>query len=314
MRFVRLVQLAAFLLACRTTTPQPGRRVEVRIRAGMSAAELADTLLAHGVIRNRFRFMTLARFHSCEPRIVSGRYHLRLGTDEARVLQLLSREVPALVMVTVPEGLTCRQVAELLSECGICPAEQFLAACFDTVLLRELGVPATSAEGFLFPETYELSTTEPPANIIRRMVQQFFAVLKDSSGPDLLATVTLASIVEKEARLPEEFPRIAGVFVNRLKRHLPLQSCATVQYVLPERKSVLAVEDTRYPSPYNTYLHLGLPPGPICNPGRRALAAARNPEQHDYVFFVARGDGSHIFSRTAAEHDAACARVRRSRS
>ncbi len=279
----------------------------------MSFAELTDSLVARGVVRNRFRFTTLARFHSYEGRIVPGRYHLRLSTDAATVLQLLSREIPALLMVTIPEGLTCRQVAALLAEYGICEAERFLDACTDTALMRELGIPATSAEGFLFPETYQLSTAEHPADIVRRMVRQCFSVLGDLAGRDPLAVVTLASIVEKEAQAPDEFPRVAGVFANRLRQRLPLQSCATVQYALPERKSVLTLEDTRYPSPYNTYLRVGLPPGPICNPGRRALAAAVNPERHDYIFFVARGDGGHIFSRTAAEHEAACARVRRTR-
>jgi len=313
MRFARLILSVVLLSACRSTGPQTGRRVEVRVRADMPFAELTDSLLARGVVRNRFRLTTLARFHSYERRIVPGRYHLRPGTDEARVLQLLSRELPALVLVTIPEGLTCRQVAGLLAESGICRAERFLDASADTLLLRELSIPAASAEGFLFPETYQLSTAEQPADIVRRMAQQCFNVLGDPAGRDLLAVVTLASIVEKEARVPDEFPRVAGVFANRLKRRLPLQSCATVQYVLPERKTVLTLEDTKYPSPYNTYLHVGLPPGPICNPGRRALAAAVSPERHDYVFFVARGDGSHIFSRTAAEHDAACARVRRNR-
>jgi UPF0755 protein len=111
--------------------------------------------------------------------------------------------------------------------------------------------------------------------------------------------------------MPEEFPRIAGVFMNRLRRGIPLQSCATVEYLLPERKGILTVADTRIESPYNTYLHAGLPPGPICNPGRRALAAALNPERHDYLFFVARGDGTHAFSRTLAEHAAATRAVPR---
>jgi UPF0755 protein len=111
--------------------------------------------------------------------------------------------------------------------------------------------------------------------------------------------------------VPEEYPRVAGVFMNRLRRRLPLQSCATVEYLLSKRKRRLSVEDTKIESPYNTYLHLGLPPGPICNPGRRALAAALNPERNDYLFFVARGDGTHSFSRTLAEHAAAMRGARR---
>jgi UPF0755 protein len=122
--------------------------------------------------------------------------------------------------------------------------------------------------------------------------------------------VTLASVVEREAKIPAEYPRIAGVFANRLRRRIPLQSCATVEYILPARKEKLTNGDLKTESPYNTYLHTGLPPGPICNPGRLALEAALYPERHGYIFFVSRGDGTHIFSRTAAEHTAACARVR----
>lgn len=174
---------------------------------------------------------------------------------------------------------------------------------------------AATAEGYLFPETYEFLTGAPPSDVVRRMLHQFssvFAELRDSSPAPRSSplapsqVVILASIVEREAKVPEEYPRIAGVFLNRLNRHLPLQSCATVEYLLHERKGRLSVEDTKIESPYNTYLHVGLPPGPICNPGRRALTAALNPERNDFLFFVARGDGTHIFSRTAAEHAANC--------
>jgi UPF0755 protein len=164
----------------------------------------------------------------------------------------------------------------------------------------------------LFPETYEFLTNSPPDDVVRRLLRQFSSVFSEllTLAPDPRPltpseVVTLASIVEREAQVPAEFPRIAGVFMNRLRRGIPLQSCATVECLLPERKGILTVADTRVESPYNTYLHAGLPPGPICNPGRRALVAALNPEQHNYLFFVARGDGTHIFSRTLAEHAAA---------
>jgi len=203
----------------------------------------------------------------------------------------------------------------VLEERGVCRADGFLSTCLDTGLLRKSGVTAATAEGYLFPETYEFLTGSQPSDVVRRMFRQFFSVLaelRDSSRltpPSSLSpsqVVILASIIEREAKVPDEFPRIAGVFMNRLRRHLPLQSCATVEYLLPERKGILSVDDTKTESPYNTYLHIGLPPGPICNPGRRALAAALNPERHGYLFFVARGDGTHAFSRTAAEHAANC--------
>ena len=310
-----------------------GRRVEVVVRPGMGIGELADTLVAKKVIGSRPLFMFYAWYYNYANRIRPGRYHLSIGTGERRVLKLLAGEERAVAMVTIPEGYTMNQIAEALAEGDVCGADSFLAACRDTSLLREFGVNAATAEGYLFPETYQFLTGSQPADVVRRMIRQFFSVLSELHAltPDaqLLAprpsslvprpsplttsqVVTLASIVEREARVPGEFPRIAGVFSNRLRRRLPLQSCATVEYLLPRRKERLSVEDTKLESPYNTYLHSGLPPGPICNPGRRALAAALNPERHDYLFFVARGDGTHEFSRTLAEHAAAKRRSLRS--
>lgn len=286
----------------------------------MGMRTLADTLVARQVIGSKPLFLFYAWYYNYAGRIRPNRYRLPVGTGERRALKLLSGEEPALVMVTVPEGYTMNRVAAKLEERAICRADSFLAVCADTNLLRESGVSASTAEGYLFPETYEFLTGSQPSEVVRRMLRQFFSVLSElraslpAPRPPSLApsqAVILASIVEREARMPEEFPRIAGVFVNRLRRRLPLQSCATVEYLLSERKGRLSVDDTKIESPYNTYLHVGLPPGPICNPGRRALAAALNPERNDYLFFVARGDGTHSFSRTLAEHAAAMHRARR---
>ncbi len=295
-----------------------GRRVEVSIQPELSIRALADTLTARQVIGSKPLFFFYSWYYNYAPRIRPGRYRLPVGIGERRVLKLLSREEPALVMVTIPEGFTMNEVAAALAERGICRADSFLAACADTNLLREFAVTGPTAEGYLFPETYEFLTNSPPGDVVRRLLRQFssvFSELRDSSlapRPSPLPpsqTVILASIVEREAKVPEEFDRIAGVFMNRLRRGMPLQSCATVECLLPERKGILTVADTRIESPYNTYLHAGLPPGPISNPGRRALAAALNPERHDYFFFVANGDGTHTFSRTLAEHAAATRRV-----
>ena len=299
---------------------------------GLGISALADTLSAHHVIANRALFHFYSWYYNYGHRIRPGRYRLPVGTGERRALKLLSGEEPALVLVTIPEGYTMNQVAAALDERGICRADSFLAACADTDLLREFSVLAPTAEGYLFPETYEFLSNSPPGDVVRRLLRQFSSAFSEllalppdpqpltphppapAPSPSLLTpsqVVILASIVEREAKVPEEFPRIAGVFMNRLRRHLPLQSCATVEYLLPERKGILTVTDTRIESPYNTYLHAGLPPGPICNPGLRALAAVLNPERNDYLYFVARGDGTHIFSRTLAEHAAATRRVLR---
>ena len=292
--------------------------MELAVGSGWSIRALADTLVAKQVIGSKPLFLFYSWYYNYGHRIRPGRYRLPVGTGERRVLKLLSGEEPALVMVTIPEGFTMNEVAAALEERGICRSDSFLAACRDTNLLRESGVSAPTAEGYLFPESYEFLTGTPAAEVVRRLLRQFFSVFSEllTLAPDPRPltpseVVTLASIVEGEAKAPEEFPRIAGVFMNRLRRHLPLQSCATVECLLPERKGRLSVEDTKIESPYNTYLHAGLPPGPICNPGRRALAAALNPERNDYLYFVARGDGTHIFSRTLAEHTAATRRALR---
>jgi UPF0755 protein len=303
-------------LSCSASAPKSnGRGVEVNVRPGMGVRELADTLVAKQVIGSKPVFLFYAWYYNYAPRIRPNRFHLSVGTGERRALRLLSGEEPSLTMVTIPEGYTMDQVAAALAERGVCRADSFLRACRDTSLLRRSGVTAAFAEGYLFPETYEFRTGSSPDSAVRRMVRQFFTVyteLRDSSRPTPPSSlspsevVILASIVEREAKVPSEFPRIAGVFMNRLRRRLPLQSCATVEYLLPERKGRLSVEDTKLESRYNTYLHAGLPPGPICNPGRRALEAALYPERNDYLFFVARGDGTHLFSRTATEHAANC--------
>ena len=305
----------ACLLSCsRQASSANGRRVEVTVGPSWSMNALADTLVAKQVIGSKPLFLLCSWYYNSGNRIRPNRYRLSVGTGERRAVKLLSGEEPADVMVTIPEGYTMNQVAAMLEEQDICRADSFLAACVDTDLLREFGVSAPTAEGYLFPETYEFLTGSRPAEVARKLIRQFFSVfaeLQDSSlasHPSLLTpaqTVTLASIVEGEAKVPKEFPRIAGVFMNRLRRNLPLQSCATVECLLPERKGRLSIEDTKIESPYNTYLHIGLPPGPICNPGWRALAAALNPERTDYLFFVALGDGTHAFSRTFSEHAAA---------
>ena len=308
--------LSVITLSCSASAPRAnGRKVEVVVRPGQSVRTIADTLVAKQVIGSKPLFLFYTWYYNYSTRLRAGSYQLSVGTGERRTLKLLSGEEPAVTMVTIPEGYTMNQVAEALAERGVCRADSFLRACLDTNLLRKSGVTAATAEGYLFPESYEFLTGSQPSDVVRRMVRQFFSVfaelsdslrLTPSSSLSPSQVVILASIVEREAKVAEEFPRIAGVFMNRLRRNLPLQSCATVEYLLPERKGLLSVADTKIESPYNTYLHLGLPPGPICNPGRRALRAALNPERNNYLFFVARGDGTHAFSRTAAEHAANC--------
>ncbi len=310
--------LLALLAACANLQlPGPGEdAVEVRIRPGQSTRAIAESLKTQGVIRSPLEFRILARLTGRQGRLRSGLYRFRPRTEELAVLLALSRGGATSTMVTIPEGWTQHQVAAELDRRGICPAPDFLAACARPELLRELGIAGPTAEGYLYPETYDFALDAEPAAVIRQMADQLELVWAEVAGlePGPLPpreVVILASIVEREAELAEEFPLVASVFANRLRRGMPLQSCATVAYVLPERKAVLSYADTRIESPYNTYLHAGLPPGPICNPGRRALAAAFAPARTDYLYFFSKGDGGHVFSATWSEHQAAQRRHRR---
>jgi UPF0755 protein len=208
---------------------------------------------------------------------------------------------PPLARVTFPEGWTAKQMAALLETKGVTSAAEFLAL-----------VDKNKKEGFLFPDTYFFEQGLPPETVMTRLLERFKEKepkdFKDRAAAMKLSyvkLVTLASIVEREAQAPQERPVIAGVFMNRLKKHMYLESCATVEYALGSWRPHLTYKDLDVPSPYNTYRHGGLPPGPICNPGAAALEAAAHPAQTDMLFFVADGQGTHRFSRYYKEHLAA---------
>jgi len=278
------------------------------VRAGQGVGVIGDSLQVRGVISSSLVFNVLARLTGIDRSVKPGRYLLPERASEYRVLQLLSRGGQQPVLVTIPEGFTLRQIAVRLAREEVCDSLSFLTACQDAALLRRVGIPGASAEGYLFPDSYLLPYGVEPAGVIQTMHRRFLEVAKTlvpdprSLTPDL---VILASLVEAEAEQDTERPLVASVFLNRLKRGMRLQSCATVEYVLPERKAVLSQADTRLESPYNTYLHAGLPPGPICSPGKPSLQAALHPARTNYLFFVAKGGGRHHFSSSFDEHSAA---------
>ncbi len=311
MRHLMLFMLSFAVIGC---APKTGKQVPVYIPAGLTTAAIAETLHCHGIIDNPLKFLIEARILGFGKKLRYGQYRFALNSDELSVLQRMIQHGRTSVKVTIPEGLGITQIADLLEIRGICRAQEFISAGHDRPLLLEFDIPFNSAEGFLFPDTYEFELKTRPANVIKRMVRHFFEVfeeLKKDAEPvlDDKQTVILASIVQKEALLPEEFPVISGVFINRLNRKMLLQSCATVEYILPQHKEKLTIYDTRIESPYNTYIHEGLPPGPICNPGRRALKAAISPAHTAYLYFVSKGDGSHIFSCTGRENERAKRRL-----
>ena len=310
----RLAPLLLLLaLSCPTGT---GADVVVTIPKGSSTSAIADSLRARGVIDNPIKFRLLARLLGFDRKLRHGRYTLPTGSEELSVLRLLTEPGRTSIMVTIPEGFRLNQIADLLEQNEVCPAADFIAACQDRVLLSSLGIPLNSAEGYLFPDTYDLELGAQASDVVRVLAARFHEVFEElrlEHAPvlDDARTVILASIIEREVALEDEVPVVAGIFLKRLKLGIPLQSCATVQYLLPEPRECLTIQDTRIESPYNTYLHPGLPPGPISSPGRRALRAAMRPAETEYLYFVAKGDGSHIFSRTLREHESAKHRVNR---
>ena len=301
---------AVALLALAPVDRGSARERLVTVPPESTVATIATLLEDEGVVRNAPAFRILARLRGLDRTLRAGSYHLSPAAWAWTVLGELHRGAIEQVSFTIPEGLTLADTAAILARAGLGTADDFVAAARDPRLLATYGIPAASAEGYLFPETYTIARGLSPRAIVELMLQQFFdrsaAVLHAHAlSPDKRhRAVTLASIVEREAKRPGELGRIAGVFRNRLVRHMKLESCATVQYVLGTPKERLLLEDVRTESPYNTYLHVGLPPSPIASPGLAALQAALAPDKHDELFFFAKSDGSgeHVFSRTYAEH------------
>lgn len=290
---------------------------------GASFSVVTDSLTAHHVIAHPRWFKLMARIRGVDRTVHSGVYQFPAGTSAWAVLDMLAHGKKAALRFTVPEGLTLMDVAELAAERLGVPEDSFLVAARDSKAATALlGFPASSLEGFLRPETYVLPADVNASELVRIMVQGFNSTWKpewdrrlDSLKMSRLSLVTLASIVEGEARADEERETIAGVYRNRLRIGMALQADPTVQYAIRlkrgRRKTRLFEKDYQIPSPYNTYLHPGLPPGPVNSPSRRSIEASLYPAQVQYLYFVARPDGRHIFSRTYAEHLRAVRKIRR---
>ncbi|MEN9270663.1 MAG: endolytic transglycosylase MltG [Thermostichales cyanobacterium HHBFW_bins_127] len=286
--------------------------IRVVIQPGSSLRQVGSQLVAAGVIRSRWAWELWNRWRPWTVKV--GTYELDPREDLPGVIRQLQSGRTLQVRVTIPEGWRLKQMDDYLrQELGI---PDFLQVAEGWGREDWLPAAAPSLEGFLFPDTYFLPAEHASAQaLIRAMLRQFqLRALplwqQHRPPPDLtlLEWVTLASIVEKEAVLPQERPLIAGVFWNRLRLGMPLGADPTVEYFLnirqtPSRRLTLA--EVRTPSPYNTYLNPGLPPGPIASPGLASLQATLAPATTDYLYFVARYDGSHVFSRTLADHEAA---------
>ena len=288
------------------------------IESGETFGSVAQRLRREGIIRSPLMFRMLAGVRGSDTAIQAGHFQLPAGATTVQVLDLLVDASQHLSRVTIPEGWTINRIAVYLERIGVAGAAQFQAAARSPRLMEELGIAADSAEGYLFPDTYYFPPEYGAAAVVRHMVGNFFARL-DQIDPGsradpvrLHATVTLASIVEREYRLPSEAPIIASVFYNRLRGKARLESCATIQYIITELQGkehperILHV-DLDIDSDFNTYRRKGLPPAPIANPGLTALRAALHPARTDYWYFVVRdpATGAHQFSTDLSAHSEA---------
>jgi UPF0755 protein len=312
--------LAAFLVYDHVTQPGPeGPKIRFEVPEGATGQEVGRLLREAGLIEHEAFFRLALRLDGSNTPIRHGVYDLPRGHS---ALQLLHRlhEAPARQLVvddyklTVPEGLSLAQMAELFEN-----PQAFLAAVEDPAWKARLPFEAPSLEGFLMPDTYFFSQVPSPQDAIGRMLDEFnarwarlMAEYPDAAAQDPVALVTLASLIEEEARADEERPLVAAVLYNRIARDMPLQMDSTLQYALGKYGQRMLEADKQVDSPFNTYMYAGLPPGPISNPGLASLRAALSPASVDYLYFVSNADGrTHTFSATYEEHQRAVARYRR---
>jgi UPF0755 protein len=277
------------------------------VEQGDSVIRVAGQLRKAGIIRSKKFFIALVKIRRLSGEIKAGEYRLEGKLKTTEIVNILTEGTVVAVKFTIPEGLHIAQIAEILEREGIVAAEDFKSASQNPELLRRFGIPFDSAEGFLFPDTYIIAKGLQADQIVVIMIERFLQALESASltaytKDELRRIVIIASLVEREAKIDHERPIIAAVFYNRLMNNKRLESCATVQYVLGKPKERLLYRDLKVDSPYNTYLHKGLPPGPIANPGIKSLEAAISPANVDYLFFVSKQDGSHYFSSTYKEH------------
>jgi UPF0755 protein len=294
--------------------------VEIRIEPGEPFSSVVHKLKTEGVIPNERLFSLWARLSSKDRKIQGGLYRFELPLPPRDVLNRMVLGRVVLHKMTIPEGLTIRETADLLDDAQVTDKERFLAATASPELLSLFEIEAGSIEGYLFPDTYYFAAPLNEEDLLMTMVQRFQEVFNSTMkrraaaiGLSLHEVVTLASMIEKETRLDAERPLVSAVFQNRLEKRMLLQSDPTVIYGLKNFTGNLARKDLQRRTPYNTYRIQGLPPGPICNPGLPSLRAALYPASVPYLYFVSKNDGSHLFSVTLDEHNRAVNKYQRGR-
>ncbi len=303
-----------------STPAAPPAAVEITIERGDSFKKVAEQLHHHKIVSDLFFLELLARKEKIATRIKAGDYRFATKATPEEVLKRLVDGDVVLRQLTLPEGLTVREIAHRMAEEKLAEEDAVIDLAFNAEFAKKLGVEAESLEGYLFPETYSFPKKTTPEEFLKMMVDMFRAkltqdILRGANSQDLTLhqLVTLASIIQKESGNREEMPLISAVFHNRLKRGIALQADPTVIYGIKNFDGNLTRKHLRTATPYNTYTERGLPFGPIANPGLEALSAAAFPADVKYLYFVSRGDGTHIFSKTLKEHNRAVLKYQKRR-
>ncbi len=291
-----------------------GRTCVITVENGMTAADIANMLHKEKLIKRPESFRLEARFMGLEGKLQAGKYEIEAGKSNSEIIDILARGQVKTVSFTVPEGYTVNKIAAKLAAEGLGDAEKFKEAARNYTPYKYMETNNQDviykAEGFIYPSTYLFTDGMTEKDMLATMVKEFNTQINhekigdaaEKADMQLRDIVTIASMVELEAVFKEEQPRIAGVFLRRLQIYMPIQSDTTIQYILGAQKEDITFADTEIQNPYNTYVNAGLPPGPIGSPSLDAIKAVLNPEQTDYLYFVADKDGHHRFTRTYEEH------------
>lgn len=309
------------------TKAEENTSVRIEIPYGITVSKVGQILKSNNLIKNDKLFYYCARLpklrnylfpqadNSVPFVLKSGIYYISPNMNIAEIQNLLSSGQQEFIKVSIPEGLTISKIAAILEDNRICNSVDFSNECKNAELLAKYNIPAENFEGFLFPDTYYLTSDMTASSVIEIMVNNFFQKIKtienfgEKTPEEIFEIITLASIVEREYQIQDEAPLIASVFKNRLRHNIGLYSCATVEYIITEilglpHPGKILIEDTKIDNPYNTYKWAGLPPGPISNPGLVAINACVNTPKTDYYFFQVsnQSEGRHVFTSTFEEH------------
>lgn len=292
-----------------------GKETEIVIPRGTSVKGIGAILEKQGIIKNANVFYLYGKLSDKGEKVQAGSYVLSSSMTVPEIMDKLAAGKAKMdtARFTIPEGFEFREIADKLSEQGLADKEELYkavnAASYKYDFIKDIPERENRLEGYLFPDTYEIYKNATEEEIIDKMLSRFNSVLTEEYrqrakelNMSIDDVIILASVIEREAKLDSERKTVSAVFHNRLDKKMKLQSCATVQYILKERKPVLTYKDLEIDSPYNTYMYEGLPDGPIASPGAKSIEAALYPDNVDYLYFVAKDDGSHVFTRTYQEH------------